>query len=166
MKRALILSSILLSTDQIIKWFFQNNFVNKKFMLFDDFGFRYVTNPGIYISLNISDLSILLLQLFVLSVWILLLYSIKYYENILGKSLLIDLSFAFLTTGLLGNLIIDRMMFGYIRDYFVIPLGIANLADFCGQIALILISIQIYRSADFRNFLFKGVVKENALVKN
>ena len=134
-------------------------------MLFDQFGLRYVTNPGIYISLNISDLSILLLQLFVLFVWVLLLFSIKYYQNILGKSLLIDLSFAFLTTGLLGNLIIDRMMFGYIRDYFVIPFGIANLADFCGQIALILLSIQIYRSADFRNFLFRGIVKEKAFVK-
>ena len=153
MKRALILSSILLATDQIIKWFFQTNFVNKKLILFGEIGFRYITNPGIYISHNISDLSILLLQLFVLSVWILLLYSIKFYQNILGKSLLIDLSFAFLTTGLLGNLIIDRMVFGHIRDYLILPMGIANIADFCGLIAIILFSIEIILSTELRTIL-------------
>ena len=92
--------------------------------------------------------------------------SIKYYQKILGSSILIDLSFAFLTTGLLGNLLIDRMIFGYIRDYLVIPLGVANLADFCGQIALILLSIQIFRSPDFRNLLLRGVETEKILVKN
>lgn len=166
MKRALTLSLILILIDQILKWFFQLNFYDKKFMLLDKLGFTYVTNPGLYISLNISDLSIIILQIFVFAVWILLLLSIKYYQKFLGRSLLIDLSFAFLTTGLFGNLFIDRMMFGYIRDYFVIPFGVANLADFCGQIALILLAIQIYRSSEFRNLLLRGVETEKVYIKN
>ena len=83
-------------------------------MLLEKLGFTYVTNPGLYVSLNISDLSIFILQIFVIAVWILVMISIKYYQKILGSSILIDLSFAFLTTGLLGNLLIDRMIFGYI----------------------------------------------------
>ena len=142
------------------------NFYDKKWMLLDKLGFTYVTNPGLYISLNISDLTIFILQFFVVSVWIVLFYSIKYYQKVLGRSILIDLSFAFLTTGLLGNLLIDRMLFGYIRDYLVIPLGVANFADFCGQIALILLSIQIFRSPEFRSLLLRGVETEQILVEN
>ena len=166
MKRALTLSLILISLDQLLKLYFQMNFFDKKLMLLEKLGFTYVTNPGLYVSLNISDLSIFILQIFVIAVWILVMISIKYYQKILGSSILIDLSFAFLTTGLLGNLLIDRMIFGYIRDYLVIPLGVANLADFCGQIALVLLSIQIFRSPDFRNLLLRGVETEKILVEN
>ena len=124
-------------------------------MFLDMLGFTYVTNPGLYVSQNISDLTIFILQIFVVSVWILLLYSIKYYQKILGRSILIDLSFAFITTGLLGNLLIDRLLLGYIRDYLVLPFGVANLADFCGQIAILLLSIHIFRSPQFRNLLLR-----------
>lgn len=157
MKRALSFSLLIITLDQILKWYFQTNFHHQKIMLLDKFGFTYVTNPGLYVSLTISDLSIFILQIFVFSVWILLLKSVKYYQNIFDRSLLIDFSFAFLTTGLFGNLLLDKIMFGYIRDYLVIPFGVANLADFCGLIALTLLSIQIYRSSDFRNFLFRGI---------
>ncbi len=157
MKRAFLLALSLILSDQLLKLYFQTQFHNHKILIFDKLGFTYVTNPGIYISLNISDLSILLLQIFVLAVWLGVIYSIKNYNRILGNNLIIDLSFAFLTTGLLGNLILDRLLLGVVRDYFIIPLGVANLADFCGMIALMLLSIQIYRSSEFRNLLFRGI---------
>ena len=157
MKRAFLLALSLILSDQLLKWYFQNHFNNQSVLIFDQIGFTYVTNPGIYVSSNISDLSIVLLQIFVLAVWLGVIYSVLNYNRILGNSLIIDLSFAFLTTGLFGNLILDRLMLGAVRDYFLIPLGVANLADFCGMIALMLISIQIYRSSEFRNLLFRGV---------
>ena len=135
-------------------------------MFLDMLGFTYVTNPGLYVSQNISDLTIVILQIFVVSVWILLFYSIKYYQKILGRSILIDLSFAFITTGLLGNLLIDRLLLGYIRDYLVLPFGVANLADFCGQIAILLLSIQIFRSPQFRNLLLRVTKTEKIYMKN
>jgi lipoprotein signal peptidase len=98
-------------------------------------------------------------------VWLLLLYSIKYYYSVLGKSLLIDLSFAFLTTGLLGNLIIDRMMFGYIRDYLILPMGIANIADFCGLISVILFSIEIIISTELRTILLGKYKSQSVLLE-
>ena len=166
MKRALTLSLLLISFDQILKRFFQTNFYDKKLMFLDMLGFTYVTNPGLYVSQNISDLTIVILQIFVVSVWILLFYSIKYYQKILGRSILIDLSFAFITTGLLGNLLIDRLLLGYIRDYLVLPFGVANLADFCGQIAILLLSIQIFRSPQFRNLLLRVTKTEKIYIKN
>ena len=157
MKRPLLLSLIIISFDQILKWYFQTNFHDKKILLFDDFGFTYVVNPGIYISMNISEISILLLQLFVVSIWIVVFYSLKQFQPILRKrNFLIDLSFAFLTTGLVGNLLLDRIMFGYIRDYLILPMGIANLADFCGLISLFLFSFELYRSKEFRDNLLRG----------
>ena len=166
MKRAFTFSFVILSIDQILKWFFQMNFHDKKLLLIDKLGFTFVTNPGLYVSLNISDLTIIILQIFVISVWVILFYAIKYYQKLFGKSILIDLSFAFLTTGLFGNLIIDRLLFGHIRDYFILPMGVANLADFCGLIALVILSIQIYRSAEFRSFLFRGVEPVKVIAKD
>lgn len=157
LKRAFLLALSLILSDQMLKWFFQTQFNSQRVLLTDNIGFTYVTNPGIYVSSNISELSIVLLQIFVLAVWIGVIYSVINYNRILGKSLIIDLSFAFLTTGFLGNLILDRLFLGVVRDYFIIPLGVANLADFCGMIALMLISIQIYRSPEFRDLLFRGI---------
>jgi hypothetical protein len=133
-------------------------------MLLENFGFTYVTNPGIYISHNISEVSIFLLQILVLFSWLLVFWLFNSSYKLLKKnSLIIDLCFAFLTTGLISNLIFDRIMFGYIRDYLIIPMGIANIADFCGLIAFILFTLEIVRSTEFRSILI-GKYKTQSIV--
>jgi hypothetical protein len=49
MKRAINISLIILLMDQLLKWYFQTYFEAKRILLSENFGFTFVTNPGIYI---------------------------------------------------------------------------------------------------------------------
>ncbi|MGE5496458.1 MAG: signal peptidase II, partial [Syntrophothermus sp.] len=66
-----------------------------------------------------------------------------YYHKNFRKSLMIDLAFGFFTAAIFGNVIVDRLIFGYVRDFFINPIAVSNLADFSGEIALGLVVAEI-----------------------
>ena len=162
MKRPIFLSLIVLLLDQLLKWYFQLNFNfnGKKLILFDNFGFTYKTNPGIWINKEISNYSMFIIQIFVILLVLLMFLLLRYYQTYYRKSFLIDLSFAFFVTAAIGNVILDRFFFGYIRDYFINPIAISNLADISSEIALFLFIIEFVRYPKARSLLKIGTPKE------
>lgn len=155
MKRAAIISSIVLIIDQVLKFYFQFNFDGIKLLLSKDWGFTFVTNPGITVNQNLSDSSVLFIQLYVLAVFFLIILSVKYYNKKIGNSIYVDLAFAFFSTALLGNIIIDRILFGGIRDYFITPIGVANFADYCGLLAFLLVFLEFVFNQKLKTIFFK-----------
>lgn len=159
MKRPLLLSLLILSIDQIIKFYFQINFYGKEWLLLNNWGFTYTVNPGIWINQDISLYSLIILQIIIVILWVFFYYLIKYYHAFYRKSVIIDLSFGFFTTAAFGNLI-DRFLFGYARDYFINPIAISNFADICGEIALIFFFIEIILYPKSRVLLTIGTPKQ------
>ncbi len=143
MKRALIFSIGLISLDQILKLFFQFNFVNEKFLIAKNWGFTFVTNPGITLNYWISPMQIFAIQILQLFALVILYFGFKNIFEKTGNNFRLELAFAFFATALTGNVLLDRVFFGGIRDYFLTPAGVANFADACGFIGLILLSTDL-----------------------
>ena len=93
----------------------------------------------------------IIIQIFVILCWLLMLKLLTDYHIYYRKSIFIDISFAFFTTAALGNVILDRLFLGYIRDYFITPIAICNLADISFEISLIFFVIELIRYPDARN---------------
>jgi len=125
-------------------------------MLFGNFGFTYTTNPGIWINSNISDFSMFFVQVIVILLAIFAYFLLKYYQIFYRKSLLVDLAFAFFITAAIGNVIIDRLIFGYVRDYFINPIATSNLADICPEITLFLVIFELVTYPKARSLLKIG----------
>ncbi|MGE5498200.1 MAG: signal peptidase II, partial [Syntrophothermus sp.] len=70
MKRPLILGLFILFTDQILKWYFQTWFDGKRWLISDNWGFTYITNPGIWLKSDISNSTMLIIQIYALIVWV------------------------------------------------------------------------------------------------
>ncbi|QVK18591.1 signal peptidase II [Mycoplasmatota bacterium] len=133
MKRPLILALILLSIDQCLKTFFQLSGV--EYVSSINFGFTYAVNYALWINPNITSDLIFLLFVYAVIIWCLVISLLKRYQKRYRKSIIVDLAFAFYTVGILGNMI-DKIIFGYIRDFILTPVAICNLADICGFIGL------------------------------
>lgn len=160
MKRPIILSLIVLALDQLLKLYFQLNFDGKITMFSENFGFTYTTNPGLWINRDISSISLLIIQIGVILLGIFVFLLLRYYQAYYRKSFLIDLSFAFFVNAAFGNVILDRLFFGYIRDYFINPIAISNLADISSEIALVLLFIELVSYPKARPLLKIGTPKQ------
>ncbi len=137
MKRPFILAFIILMIDQGLKTYFQYAYIDH----YRHFGFTYVVNDGLWIGPNISNKIIYLLFLFAFLVWCFTIYLLRIYQIKYRKSIVVDFAFAFYTVGIIGNMI-DKLIFGYIRDFFVTPYVICNLADLSGFIGLFIFIIE------------------------
>lgn len=147
MKRVYALSAFLLAVDQILKFFFQHFFANHTIYLFNhEWGFTYVVNAGTWLNPNITKTNLFIVQLVALGIWIVMFRYLKEYYIKYRRSILIDLSFAFFTTGILGNTL-DHLMFGYVRDFFINPIAISNFADICGLAAIIFLVVELLHYA-------------------
>lgn len=150
MKRAIMIGSVIVIIDQLLKFYFQFNFEGIKILFNKNWGFTFVTNPGITLDQGITDNTVLFIQIYVMIVLVLLALVLKYYHKNYRKSIFVDLSFALFSAALLGNIIIDRMLFGGIRDYFITPIGVANLADYCGLAAFLLVTLELTLNPKFK----------------
>ena len=143
MKRAVFFSAILLVVDQLLKWYFQSYFVGKTLHLVKGFGLTYTTNPGIWVNKIISTGALLLIQVVAFFVWILIFYLLKYYKAYYRKSIYVDISFGFFTTAVFGNVYLDRILYGFIRDFLINPIAVSNFADIAGSLAFVFFAIEL-----------------------
>lgn len=128
LKRSLLFGIVIIIIDQFLKWYFQTYFAGKRLLLYNNWGFTYMINYGLWINTNISKVLLAVIQILAVIFWVIVYFLVKYYHKYYRESLLIDLSFCFYSTATFGN-IIDMLFLGYIRDYFINPIAISNLAD-------------------------------------
>ncbi|MGE5682569.1 MAG: signal peptidase II [Bacillota bacterium] len=160
MKRPFIFGILILSFDQLLKWYFQSHFAGRRLILLSNWGFTYVTNPGIWLNKDISNSSMLIVQIYALSVWIYVLFMLRYYHQNYRKSIYVDLAFGFFTAAIYGNVIVDRLIFGYVRDFFINPIAVSNLADICGEVALVLVVVEFITQSKSRSVVKVRVPKD------
>jgi len=139
MKRPFILAFLILILDQGLKIYFQ--FTKIEYLSSLNFGFTYQINHALWINPNMKDSLIYITFLFSFTIWCLVIYLISQYHKKLRKSFIVDFAFAFYTVGILGNMI-DKIIFGYIRDFFITPIAICNLADICGFIGIYIFCLE------------------------
>ena len=159
MKRAISLSAIFLVIDQLVKWYFQNYFVGRSLHIVSGFGFTYTTNPGIWLNNNISTVALLFLQVLAIFFWIFILYLMKYYQAYYRKSIYTDISFGLFTTAVFGNFL-DRLLYGFARDFLINPIAISNFADIAGSLALVFFALEFIVFPKARPLLRIGKPKD------
>lgn len=145
MKRALYFATIMIGFDQIVKYFFQLGLGGTTFKAGTKIGFTFVVNPGIYVNQNISSQSVLIFQIVQLAALLIIFLFFRNIKNKFDTGLLLDISFGLIATGLLGNLVIDKIFFGVIRDYFITPMGVANFADVAGILGFLILLTELFR---------------------
>lgn len=139
-----IISAIIVVLDQIFKMF-----ITKEITIINGiFYFKPVTNSGAAWSI-LYDKPILLIILTIIILFILLRYQTFFKMNKRNK-----LAFALIYGGLLGNLL-DRVIFGYVRDFIKIIIfnynyPIFNLADISLVIGVLLLMVAIIKGEDKR----------------
>ncbi len=136
---------ILILIDLLSKIYFTSKLHLSKYFIYIDYIENKGSAFGIFSNFQFYNFFVIILSLIIL---ILLFLNIDFFL----KYKTYFISFIFLISGILGNLI-DRIFFGYVRDFIVIEnFFVFNLADLYLTIAFILI---IY--AEFK----KSILKEN-----
>jgi len=137
----LILLFVSLLIDQLTKFIF----TNKNIKLFWIFEIKYSTNPGLVFGLFANNLFFTIFLPFVIA-GILVYLFFKDQIHWLGTCLIVS--------GLIGN-IIDRIFFGYVRDFLfvkIIPeynISLFNFADSFLVIGVILLLISLFKFDTF-----------------
>ena len=130
MKRLLIISLILIVLDQITKFIFTG-----KEYLISNVGINYVENTGAAFGM-FKDLN----WFFIVFSILVIVFIFYYYKKIKWKFPLI-----LILAGTIGNLI-DRIFFGYVRDFFMIWIWpVFNIADICITVGVLLLVFYLYR---------------------
>lgn len=118
-KNRFIISIIILFIDQLIKLIIQNNNIN---IINKYISIIYVKNTGAAFSILSGNNSLLIVLSIIM--FILIYYLSNNYHDILS-----DIDFGLIYGGLFGNLL-DRIIYGYVRDYIsILSFPIFNIAD-------------------------------------
>lgn len=142
---------ILLSIDQILKFYFQFFFFGKTIQ-WKSWGFTYKKNYGTWLIPDATRKIIILLVISCIISLFFATYLYKFYTNYVRNGKLIDFIFALFLAGVSSNIFIDQVLFGYIRDYIINPIAISNLADIYLNLMVTLIIIEsIIISNNFKN---------------
>ena len=83
----------------------------------------------------------------------------KYYQAYYRKSIYTDISFGLLTTAAFGNLL-DRLLYGFARDFLINPIATSNLADIAGSLMLVFVALEFIIFPKARPLLRIGKPKE------
>lgn len=137
-KQKLIIGLFVLIIDQILKGIIET--LTKSYVIIDKvFSIKFVTNTGA--AFSILENNILLLIVVSISVLI-LVYNLSFSFK---SDKLTNITFGLLYGGILGNLI-DRVFYGYVRDFISIGkfpvFNIADIAIVIGIILLVILSIK------------------------
>ncbi len=139
----------LVLLDQFLKYLMQNIFI-----LYKKFGISFVFNKGssfgIFSNFRYYNSFIIILSIF-------FLLFLAYYKEEFPSSFLL-----FFISGLVGNLI-DRILYCAVRDIFVTPYFIFNLADFYLSISFIILFIDYY---NFKKVKIKKMLNKLCFKKN
>lgn len=130
-KNRFIISIIILFIDQLIKLIIQNNNIN---IINKYISIIYVKNTGAAFSILSGNNSLLIVLSII--IFILIYYLSNNYHDILS-----DIDFGLIYGGLFGNLL-DRIIYGYVRDYIsILSFPIFNIADMGIVIGITLLTI-------------------------
>lgn len=145
-KKVIILSSLFLFIDQIIKFLIEKYLVTKLEIIPSFFSLFKVYNKGAAFSI-FSGATLFLIIINI----IILIFLLRYMKNFKINKRNI-MSFSLMIGGLLGNLL-DRINFGYVIDYLKLDFGsytfpIFNFADMCLCIGVILLIIAVFKKED------------------
>lgn len=119
----------LLALDQGTKGLAQLFLRGRTIMFFGRWGLTYVTNPGIWVNPDLPPGWFHVIRLCALIIWALAVFARRYYIRYYRSSRLADWAFAGFTLAVFGNVFVDRLVFGFIRDFWITPVAICNLAD-------------------------------------
>ena len=137
-KQKLIIGLLVLIIDQVLKGIIET--LTKSYVIIDKvLSIKYVTNTGAAFSLFENNIIVLILISLVILV---LVYNLSFSFK---SNKINNITFGLLYGGILGNLI-DRVFYGYVRDFISIykfPIfNIADIAIVTGIILLIITSIK------------------------
>lgn len=137
-KQKLFVGLSVLIIDQVLKGIIET--LTKSYVIIDKvFSIKYVTNTGAAFSLFENNIFVLILISLIILV---LAYNLSFSFK---SNKINNITFGLLYGGILGNLI-DRVFYGYVRDFisiFIFPVfNIADMAIVCGIILLIITSIK------------------------
>ena len=138
MTQKLFVGLSVLIIDQVLKGIIET--LTKSYVIIDKvFSIKYVTNTGAAFSLFENNIFVLILISLIILV---LAYNLSFSFK---SNKINNITFGLLYGGILGNLI-DRVFYGYVRDFisiFKFPVfNIADMAIVCGIILLIITSIK------------------------
>lgn len=151
---------MLILFDQILRFYAQCN-LEGKIIGNNTFGLTYKVNRGLWIYPEAPKYFIFILQIILLFILLLIYFLYQYFCKFIRKSLLIDLAYSFFIAAIMGNMFIDQMLLGYVRDYFINPIAVSNLADLLIPLAIILILLEAILFKESRVLLTFSVNKEN-----
>ena len=143
----MILGSLPIAADQLIKWWVVENLMPVKvmdFIRFGDFeilGLRYCENTGAAFS-SFSGARGSLVVLVSIMLIVLLVFTVRYKH----KRPLFLISSVMIMSGGVGNLI-DRIRLGYVIDYLDVKLfnfAVFNFADICVVVGAVLLLIFLF----------------------
>lgn len=137
-KQKLIIGLLVLIIDQVLKGIIET--LTKSYVIIDKvLSIKYVTNTGAAFSLFENNIIVLILISLIILV---LAYNLSFSFK---SNKINNITFGLLYGGILGNLI-DRVFYGYVRDFISIykfPIfNIADIAIVTGIILLIITSIK------------------------
>ncbi|MEG0026014.1 MAG: signal peptidase II [Bacilli bacterium] len=144
MKRILILSSLIVLLDQLVKFFVSKLVLFESIKVINDFfSITYVQNEGAAFSI-LSGNRFLLIFIALVAIGFVYFYLLRNQKLTRLKCV----SYGLLLGGIVGNLI-DRICYGYVIDYldfriFSYSFPIFNIADIAIVIAMFVIAINIF----------------------
>lgn len=147
-KKIFAISSIVLIIDQIIKSLFETIFnLNQQYQVINNF--FYITschNDGAAWGLFSGN------KIIIIIFTIIALLVIYRYMYLFKKNMRNNLAFGLLIGGIIGNFL-DRILFGYVRDFFDFYIfnydyPVFNIADICIVVGIILLIIAILKGED------------------
>lgn len=138
MKRVATLTLLLVIADQASKVLAAHYLIGRRLLLAPGWGLTYTVNPGLWINHALSPASFPWLQ----AAAALLLAGgavyLAFYHRYYRRSLWIDLAYASLLAGTVGNLFLDRFLMHGIRDFLITPIATSNAADLYGSVFFLL----------------------------
>lgn len=152
MRRLIVLSVLLLAIDQGTKTVAQFTLEGREILVGGGWGLTYLVHEGIWVWTSIPPAMLWLAHIALIVLWLYFLAARRWYVRWYRESIAVDLAMAALTVSAYGNLI-DRLLVGGARDWWVTPIAVANIADNTQWLALAAIVWELWRYPPSRNLL-------------
>jgi lipoprotein signal peptidase len=147
-----VLSFLLLGIDQGTKTIAQFTLDGRELVAPGGWGLTYIEHDGFWLWTSIPNSLLVVAHAIVLGIWIVAVLGRRWYVRWYRDSVAVDLALAALTVSAFGNLL-DRLLVGGARDWWVTPIAVANLADVAIWVVLAAIAWEVSRFPPARELL-------------
>ncbi|HWI65134.1 MAG TPA: signal peptidase II [Symbiobacteriaceae bacterium] len=136
MARVLYIAALLLIADQASKALAAVSLPGQRILLAPSWGLTYTVNHGIWVSPSLDPGYLPWLATAALLLMAGGAVHVAFYRRYYRRSIWVDLSYAALLAGLLGNLVLDRLLAGGARDFLITPIAVCNFSDIYGSVCV------------------------------